>query len=52
MKKSFSRRGRVTKQILDNLSICIPQLRIPDKHCERLTEPVDEKDRSINYPVV
>ena len=52
MKISFSRQGRVTKQILDNLSMCIPQSKIREKHGERLTELVDEKSCSVNYRVV
>jgi len=41
-----------TKQILDKLSIYIPQSKMREKPVERLMKLADKKDRSINYLVV
>ena len=40
------------KQILDKLSIYIPQNKMPEKPVERLMKLSEKKDRSINYLVV
>jgi len=40
------------KQILDKLSIYIPQSKIVQKPIEGLMRLADKKDRSINYLVV
>lgn len=42
----------VTKQILDKLSIYIPQSKIGQKPVERLIRLGEKKDRSVNYLVV
>jgi len=40
------------KQILDKLSIYIPQKRMAERPVERLIKLSEKKDRSINYLVV
>lgn len=40
------------KEILDKLSIYIPQKKMGDKPVERLMKLGEEHDRSINYLVV
>jgi len=40
------------KEILDKLSIYIPQKKMEDKPVERLIELGEKRDRSINYLVV
>jgi len=40
------------KEILDKLSIYIPQKKIAEKPVERLMRLKNKKDRSINYRVV
>ncbi|MCK4394825.1 hypothetical protein KAX17_18150 [Candidatus Bipolaricaulota bacterium] len=40
------------KEILDKLSIYIPQSKMAQKPVERLMKLADKKDRSINYLVV
>ena len=40
------------KQILDKLSIYIPQRRLEEKPVERLLKLGKRKDRSVNYLVV
>jgi len=40
------------KQILDKLSIYIPQKKMEDKPVERLIKLGEKRDRSINYMVV
>lgn len=40
------------KEILDKLSIYIPQRKMSDKPVERLIKLGDKLDRSINYLVV
>jgi len=40
------------KQILDKLSIYIPQKRLEEKPVERLLKLGERKDRSVNYLVV
>ncbi len=40
------------KQILDKLSIYIPQNKMPEQLVERLTKLAEKRDRSINYLVV
>ena len=40
------------KEILDKLSIYIPQRKKEDKPVERLIKLGDKRDRSINYLVV
>ncbi|MEE8592789.1 MAG: hypothetical protein V3T03_01550 [Candidatus Bipolaricaulota bacterium] len=40
------------KEILDKLSIYIPQRKMEDKPVERLIKLGDKRDRSINYLVV
>ena len=40
------------KEILDKLSIYIPQPKMAEKPVERLTKLGEKKDRSINYLVV
>jgi hypothetical protein len=40
------------KEILDKLSIYIPQKKMLEKPVERLIRLSDKKDRSINYLVV
>jgi len=40
------------KEILDKMSIYIPQSKIDQKPVQRLMELADKKDRSINYLVV
>jgi len=40
------------KQILDKLSIYIPQRRLEEKPVERLLKLGERKDRSVNYLVV
>jgi len=40
------------KEILDKLSIYIPQKKMEEKPVERLIKLSDKKDRSINYLVV
>ena len=40
------------KEILDKLSIYIPQSKMPEKPVERLIKLSEKKDRSINYLVV
>jgi len=50
-----SRRGMhhmPQKQILDNLSIYIPQLKMEQKPIERLLKLGEKRDRSVNYLVV
>lgn len=41
-----------TKEILDKLSIYIPQKKMEDKPVERLIRLGEKRDRSINYLVV
>jgi predicted transcriptional regulator len=41
-----------TKEILDKLSIYIPQKKMEEKPVERLMRLSDKRDRSINYLVV
>ena len=41
-----------TKEILDKLSIYIPQKKQEEKPVERLIRLSDKRDRSINYLVV
>lgn len=41
-----------TKEILDKMSIYIPQSEIDQKPVQRLMKLADKKDRSINYLVV
>ena len=41
-----------TKEILDKLSIYIPQKKMEDKPVERLIKLGEKRDRSINYLVV
>jgi len=40
------------KEILDKLSIYIPQKKMAEKPVERLVKLSEKKDRSINYLVV
>jgi len=40
------------KEILDKMSIYIPQSKIDQKPVQRLMKLADKKDRSINYLVV
>jgi len=40
------------KEILDKLSIYIPQSKMPEKPVERLIELGEKKIRSVNYLVV
>jgi len=40
------------KEILDKLSIYIPQKKMEEKPVERLMRLSDKRDRSINYLVV
>lgn len=40
------------KEILDKLSIYIPQSKIDQKPVQRLMKLADKKDRSVNYLVV
>ena len=40
------------KEILDKLSIYIPQKKMEDKPVERLIQLGERRDRSINYLVV
>jgi len=40
------------KQILDKMSIYIPQSKIDQKPVQRLMKLADKKERSINYMVV
>lgn len=40
------------KEILDKLSIYIPQKKMKEKPVERLIKLSEKKDRSINYLVV
>ena len=40
------------KEMLDKLSIYIPQKKMAEKPVERLMKLADKKDRSINYLVV
>lgn len=40
------------KEILDKLSIYIPQKKMEEKPVERLIRLSDKRDRSINYLVV
>ena len=40
------------KQILDKLSIYVPQKKMEEKPVERLMKLAAKKDRSINYLVV
>ena len=40
------------KEILDKLSIYIPQKKMEDKPVERLIQLGEKRDRSINYLVV
>lgn len=40
------------KQMLDKLSIYIPQKRMTEKPVERLIKLGEKKDRSVNYLVV
>jgi len=40
------------KEILDKLSIYIPQKKMEDKPVERLIKLGEKRDRSINYLVV
>jgi len=40
------------KEILDKLSIYIPQPKMKEKPVQRLMKLADRKDRSINYLVV
>jgi len=40
------------KEILDKMSIYIPQSKIDQKPVQRLMELADKKDRSINYLVI
>jgi hypothetical protein len=42
----------VRKEILDKLSIYIPQNKLEDKPVERLLKLSEKRDRSINYLVV
>ncbi|GAF72299.1 unnamed protein product [marine sediment metagenome] len=41
-----------TKEILDKLSIYIPQSKMGEKPVERLIKLGQKKDRSVNYLVV
>lgn len=41
-----------SKEILDKLSIYIPQRKMEEKPVERLIQLGDKRDRSINYLVV
>ncbi len=41
-----------TKEILDKLSIYIPQRKMEEKPVERLIKLGEKRDRSINYMVV
>jgi len=40
------------KEVLDKLSIYIPQKRLEEKPVERLIELGEKRDRSVNYLVV
>ena len=40
------------KEILDKLSIYIPQKRLDERPVERLIELGEKRDRSVNYLVV
>jgi predicted transcriptional regulator len=40
------------KQILDKLSIYVPQRKASDRPVERLMELAQQRDRSVNYLVV
>lgn len=40
------------KEVLDKMSIYIPQSKIDQKPVQRLMRLADKKDRSINYLVV
>jgi hypothetical protein len=40
------------KEILDKLSIYIPQKKMEEQPVERLIRPGEKRDRSINYLVV
>jgi len=42
----------VRKEILDKLSIYIPQNKLEEKPVERLLKLSEKRDRSINYLVV
>lgn len=42
----------VKKEILDKLSIYIPQPKMAEKPVQRLMKLADKKERSINYLVV
>jgi len=39
-------------EILDKLSICVPQSKMAEKPVERLVQLSNKMDRSINYLVV
>jgi len=40
------------KEILDKISICVPQSKQAERLVERLVELGEKKDRSVNYLVV
>ncbi|UCF09848.1 MAG: ribbon-helix-helix protein, CopG family [Candidatus Bipolaricaulota bacterium] len=40
------------KEILDKLSIYVPQKKAPDRPVERLMKLAQRRDRSVNYLVV
>jgi len=40
------------KQILDKLSIYVPQKKMEDRPVERLLKLAEKRDRSVNYLVV
>jgi hypothetical protein len=50
VKKGVAERAK--KEILDKLSIYIPQKKMEEKPGERLIKLANKKDRSINYLVV
>ena len=50
MKKGVEEMAK--KEILDKLSIYIPQKKMEEKPVERLMRLSDKRDRSINYLVV
>ena len=50
MKKGVKEMAK--KEILDKLSIYIPQKKMEEKPVERLMRLSDKRDRSINYLVV
>jgi len=40
------------KQIMDKISIYVPQKKMPERPVDRLIKLAEKKDRSVNYLVV